>query len=152
MEVGTFQQTLIDSKSSALRQRRWLWYKFISSNLLSTNFFLVSSVAKLWPSITRHRWGLLPASRYCFGAQFNTRGSAGPSARPLKSPALLQVKTTMFQFRGGYACCASHCRFLFCFVASGEFVCQLSFVLSFCLAVSRNTANVISRLHWNSVL
>ena len=27
---------------------------------------------------------------------------------------LVQVQTTMFQFRGGYACCASHCRFSCC--------------------------------------
>jgi len=28
---------------------------------------------------------------------------------------LLQLQTTMVQFRGGYNCCASHCSFLFVF-------------------------------------
>jgi len=36
------------------------------------------------------------------------------AARPSKWSDLLQLKSTVFEFRGGYACCASHYRFSCC--------------------------------------
>jgi len=53
-----------------------------------------------------------PANGYCLGEGARLVGlCVHLCVCPSEWSNLLQVQTTIFQFRGGYACCAVHCRF-----------------------------------------
>jgi len=62
---------------------------------------------------------------------------------------LLQVQTIILQFRGGYACCTSHCS-LSCLPPTKEEVNVFARVCLFvCLSVSRITQKSVHGFGWN---
>ena len=74
-----------------------------------------------------------PAGRYCFGARHAwVCGSVCLSVGRLVSPSLKMVRFTFSRdqnvqnFGGGYACCASHCRFSCCNCVTLRYVMPVS--------------------------